>query len=121
GNFNTPLRAKNTPAGTLNDDRLYTFEEEDFNFTIPFEGVYVDDLIIGFAAFGERGVDLRPDYDWGPVGNEGDFIPNVFETELGGLRQVTPPPGSILQGEYQLEIRRASDYAAGQTPVRTFD
>ena len=31
----------------------YTFPEEEFNFEVSQEGVYVDDLIIGFAKQGE--------------------------------------------------------------------
>ncbi len=115
GNFNRPLSAKNTPQGTINDDRLYAFQDDQLNYAVPFEGVYIDDLIIGFAAFGERGADLRPDYRWG-----GD-IPNVFEIEQGGLARQPVPAGSILNGEYQIEIRRGADFADGLTPVRMFD
>ena len=121
GNFNTPLRAKNTPENSgRNDDRLYAFADDQFNFAVPFEGVYVDDLIIGFAAFGERGADLRPDYPHEPVQGF-ETIPDVFEGEIGGLAQIFPPPGSILTGEYQVEIRRAADFADGVIPTRTFD
>jgi hypothetical protein len=121
GNFGTPLRAKNTPENSgRNDDRLYAFDDEQFNFAVPFEGVYVDDLIVGFAAYGERGANLRPDYPHEPTPGF-EAIPDVFEPEDGGLQQIIPPAGSILVGEYQVEIRRASDFADGVIPNRTFD
>ncbi|MCA9168779.1 MAG: hypothetical protein KDB23_13985, partial [Planctomycetales bacterium] len=120
-NFTNPLAVKNTPVNNgRNDERLYAFDEEDFNFTVPFEGVYVDDLVIGFTAFGERGADLRPDYPYEPTPNY-DGIPNVFEDQAGALAGAQTPPGSILTGEYQVEIRRAADFAAGLTPTRSFD
>ena len=98
GNFNTPLRGKNTPEnGGRNDERLYAFEDDEFNFTVPFEGVYVDDLIVGFAAFGEQGANLRPDYIHEPTQGF-ETIPDVFEGEKGVYVPIFPPPaGEILR------------------------
>jgi hypothetical protein len=114
GAFNSPLRAQNVaPKLNRNDERLYSFPDETQNFTVPFEGLYVDDLIVGFSAFGERGADLRPPVD--------PQFPDPFEADGGAVSNVVPPPGTILTGEYQVEIRRAADYSNGIIPFRTFD
>jgi len=52
------------------------------------EGFYIDDLLIGFTERGEMITDATPQFDFTPVG-AGD---------------------SIVTGEYQLEIRRGSEY-----------
>ena len=107
GSFDDPKRSKNWPdnGGGRNDQAQFGDpEDEETSFTVPFEGVYVDDLIIGFTNFGERAADLRPG------------LP--YEEELTFL---SAPVGVVTEGEYQIEVRRASDFSDGMTPHRTFD
>jgi len=139
GNFYTPLRGQNYQppvdlgpdadpnalllANPYNDARLYVPQipqqdggseitaPEDW-FTVPYEGVFVDDLIVGFAAFGELAADLRPD---DPLDVE------VFDIWKGAMINTAPAGAVISTGTYQVEMRRASDYAAGLTPFRSFD
>ena len=56
-----------------------------------FEGVFIDDIIIGFAERGEM-VTGAP--------SNSTFSPNLFT-----------PPNEILDGAYQLEIRTSADYS----------
>ena len=107
GAFGDPKRSKNWPAngGGRNDQVQFGDpEDEDTGFAVPFEGVYVDDLIVGFASFGERGADLRPGTSYE---SEVEFLP--------------APAGVVTTGEYQIEMRRASDFSDGVNPHRTFD
>jgi VCBS repeat-containing protein len=55
-----------------------------------YEGVYVDDFIIGFAERGE----------------------SVSDAQVGGTAFGTNPGGSVSTGEYQLEIRRGPSYTS---------
>ena len=64
------------------------------------EGVYIDDIIIGFAERGEMVSDA-------PV-NAG-FSPNAEVLNLGGGAPVL----EILSGSYDVEIRRATDFGHG--------
>ncbi|MFP6675491.1 MAG: GEVED domain-containing protein, partial [Pirellulaceae bacterium] len=58
------------------------------------EGVYIDDIIIGFAERGEMvvGGGLAP-------ADRGQFVNNT-----------TAPPNPVILGEYQLELRRAQEF-----------
>ncbi|MCA9245531.1 MAG: choice-of-anchor L domain-containing protein [Planctomycetales bacterium] len=69
-----------------------------------FEGAYVDDIYIGFAERGEMLVNANP--------NPGFTI----------LTGVTDPP-NILEGPYQLEIRRSQDFGITSLlpPLALFD
>ena len=84
------------------------------SFNVPQEGVYVDDLLIGFASQGEMHANFRPEYPL-PQG-----IPDVFLPDRGTSINVPAPP-SVEFGEYQLEIRPASPYTDAGAPMRTFD
>lgn len=78
------------------------------------EGVYVDDIIIGFAERGEMAVNAAA--DTGFIANNDVLDPN-YEFDYVG----------IDEGEYDLEIRRAADYAVTEpgsptnTLLRTLD
>ncbi len=75
-----------------------------------FEGMYIDDIIIGFAERGEM-VTNAP--------NNSAFIDNPQIVN----RNNTNPYQDILEGAYDVEIRRASDYAStpGSVPNPQFD
>ena len=60
-----------------------------------FEGFYVDDIIVGLAGRGEMVTGADP----------GD-------TEFVTVNQVPGAPRQVLDGPYQLEIRRGTDYAS---------
>jgi hypothetical protein len=60
-----------------------------------FEGFYVDDIIVGLAGRGEMVTGASP----------GD-------TEFVTVNQVPGAPRQVLDGPYQLEIRRGTDYAS---------
>jgi hypothetical protein len=60
-----------------------------------FEGFYVDDIIVGLAGRGEMVTGADP----------GD-------TEFVTVNQVLGAPSQVLNGPYQLEIRRGTDYAS---------
>ncbi len=96
-----------------NTQVLYDFGDEELNFAVLQEGVYIDDLLIGFAGQGEELIDTRPDYPM-PAG-----IPDVFAIDQGAT--ITTPTAGIEFGEYQIEIRRASQYTLGGAPDRSFD
>ena len=88
-------------------------DDEEGGFNVLQEGVYVDDILIGFAGQGEELVDLRP-----PQPTPGG-VPDVFEIDATAT---SPTPDSGIEfGEYQLEIRRASQFTLGGEPERTFD
>ncbi len=76
-----------------------------------FEGVYVDDFIIGFAERGELVT--------GALGDQTDFIadPSI------GLTNPPRPPLANTTGAYQLEIRDGSEYvnSLAGSAFRTFD
>ncbi len=70
-----------------------------------FEGVYIDDLVIGFAERGELVTGLNS-------GNA-TFVDNL------NFDQDEARPEDVLDGPYQLEIRRSVDYAAAVFPQPT--
>ncbi len=75
-----------------------------------FEGLYIDDFIIGFAERGELVT--------GSVAN------SVFTTDTSPtLTSPISPTSATVSGSYQLEIRDASEYvnSATASPFRTFD
>jgi hypothetical protein len=78
-----------------------------------FEGVYLDDFIIGFAERGELATASNP------VGTDESFIPD------GARFNTLPaqPAQPTVSGAYQLEIRDASEYvdSDAQSRFRTFD
>ena len=61
------------------------------------EGFYIDDFIIGYAERGE------------------------MVTDFNGTGIYDNPPVGVTEGEYQLEIRRASEYVTGGVFNQTFD
>ena len=76
-----------------------------------FEGVYLDDFIIGFAERGE-------------TASSSNAVTTTFVTDLTS-QFPTPddPTSNITTGSYQVEIRSASEYvnSAAQSLFRTFD
>ena len=72
------------------------FEYEDGSAALS-EGVYIDDLIIGFAERGEM-VTFPP-----PSARQ-------FPANISTFTQVNTPPGEVLVGDYQLEIRPTSPF-----------
>jgi len=68
-----------------------------------FEGFYVDDIIVGFAERGEMST--------GANAGQVDF----FNTATSGAA------AQVLQGPYQLEIRRGTEYVNGTQIYQTFD
>jgi hypothetical protein len=72
-----------------------------------FEGFYIDDIIVGFAERGEMVTSAAPGQDFFDVG-----------TPTGSFDY----PEQVLEGEYQLEIRRGTEYAlidTSTTPSRS--
>jgi hypothetical protein len=70
------------------------------------EGVYIDDIIIGFAERGEMvvGGGLAP-------ADRGQFTNNT-----------TAPPNPVIEGEYQLELRRAQEFVVpSEDDLTTFE
>ena len=104
----TVLPFVNAPA--TDDDE---FPED---FAVQFEGVYVDDIVIGFAARGEESTDLRPDYAFTDPDSFPDLpedpeinprVPNLFAYHPQPLQ----PNGEAVvdSGPYRLEIRTATE------------
>lgn len=76
-----------------------------------FEGVYLDDFIIGFAERGE-------------VATSSDVVSTPFVTDLRSqFPNPVDPTSNTLTGSYQVEIRSGSEYvnSATQALFRTFD
>ena len=74
-----------------------------------FGGFYVDDIIVGFAGRGEMVTN--------PAGAAAftDLTANPFTANPNGVVTDDPDPNRVRQllfGDYQLEIRRGTDYAA---------
>lgn len=86
---------RSLPESSVTNDNLNNGEfERSFRYRDnDFQGVYFDDIIIGFA---ERGEQVSG------AGNNANF-------SFGGA--------PINEGNYQLEIRRGTEYSAGQLPV----
>ncbi len=76
-----------------------------------FEGIYLDDFIIGFAERGE-------------IATDSNVVDQPFTTDLSPQFPVPADPTSnLLTGAYQVEIRDGSEYidSLANTPFRTFD
>ncbi|NLS92909.1 MAG: S8 family serine peptidase, partial [Planctomycetaceae bacterium] len=109
GQAGLKLRFDFSTAGRLpGEPNLNSTVEGHGNFGSPergqnndHEGFYVDDIIVGFA---ERGEMVTNSND-----NQDHFI--VPQNEIG------TDPNEILVGEYQLEIRRGTEYANNTTPM----
>ena len=69
-----------------------------------FEGFYLDDIIIGLAERGELVTH---------GGQQGDDVTDFRFPPL-------PPPGEVVTGEYQLEVRRGSSYEFVSLPFPGF-
>ena len=67
-----------------------------------FEGLYIDDIVIGFAERGEM------------ITSSSSNLTTFYDI---GTPIRTQYPEQTLEGEYQLEIRRGTEY--GSTPVQT--
>ncbi|MEO1615074.1 MAG: GEVED domain-containing protein [Planctomycetota bacterium] len=79
-----------------------------------FEGIFLDDFIIGFAERGEQVVDVRP---------AGSGLDTTFVTDQRfAFPQPDDPRSSLVTGAYQVEIRDGSEYVSdGFLQFRTFD
>jgi len=84
--YSTVLPGDLTPAAN-NLDGFTDFRRGQDN---RHEGVYIDDIIIGFAEHGEMVTAANPDTTF--------WFPDI------------PPGGVVLAGPYQMEIRRGQDY-----------
>ncbi len=76
-----------------------------------FEGIYFDDIIVGFAERGE-------------IATASNVVSAPFTTDLRPQFPLPPDPTSdLLTGSYQVEIRDASEYvdSASSSQFRTFD
>ena len=90
----------NGPAGTFGD-----FDKPTRGQNNGYEGFYVDDLIVGFAERGEMVT--------GAVAGQTDFF-------SAGTPAASPTvPAQSLQGNYQLEIRRGTEYAGQINPIKS--
>ena len=79
------------------------------------EGVYIDDFVIGFASRGEM---VTGNYDPDPEADGDPLIGDSPFTALPTNTDFTAPP-RILNGNFQLNIRRGTEYGAtlsGGTP-----
>lgn len=113
------------PGFTIDDVGPFADEANRFQFSSgfragtagnAFEGVYLDDFIIGFAERGEvvtRSNRIDPQNVPDPVNNPldpplplTDFVPGV------AFQDPAPPSQPTVSGAYQLEIRDASEYVA---------
>jgi hypothetical protein len=76
------------------------------------EGFYIDDIIVGFAERGEL-VTNAPN-------NTG--FDNLYSGFAGGkadINNLETPPTIVTAGEYQVEIRRGTEYAAPADPAES--
>jgi len=114
GDTNLRLRFDFSTSGTISSDLSTTGDEMPGDiFGNPtnngqaqnndFEGFYIDDIIIGFAERGELVTGAAPD--------QTDFFGVPQNPEFGA-------PTQILEGAYQLEIRRGTDYATPLNGLR---
>lgn len=84
------------------------------DFLVPFEGAYIDDIVIGFRSRGELLVDHREslnhqfDLDWQELTYErDDRVRNLFAAGTSEF-EVDFLSSAIAVGEYQVEIRVAT-------------
>jgi len=75
------------------------------------EGVFIDDIVIGFASRGEM-VTGNYDTDLDGSPDVGDDIPLTGDSTFTELPTNASAPTRILTGNYQLNIRRGTEYAA---------
>lgn len=92
-------------------------DEDEFplDFSVQFEGVYVDDIIIGFKTRGEAVTNERPQHffspDWIDLSDDPEgfgripLVPDVFSY---APQPTVLEPGGLTDGEYRLEIRLAT-------------
>lgn len=109
-----------TPAGLSALDRLRVSGTRGQNNA--FEGVYIDDVIIGFAERGE----MVTGFINGPspiTASNPEFEPRI--TDLSSPFLLPKDVNEITTGLYQVEIRTAAEYAvgtiSGNGPFRTID
>ncbi len=72
------------------------------------EGFYIDDIIVGFAERGEM------------VTNAGTLVSSFFDVYGAGNNEPGDAADQILTGSYNLEIRRATEYAVLVSPTDPF-
>lgn len=93
-------------AGPFVDEAERYLHDESYRGGVAnnaFEGVYLDDFVVGFAERGELATDATP------IGATATMIPN------GSLTLTNPPLLTPVTetGAYQLEIRDGSEYVSG--------
>ncbi|MFV2067899.1 MAG: GEVED domain-containing protein [Pirellulales bacterium] len=124
------LRGQNNTSTTVSGD------PDGDDWVVPFEGPYIDDLIIGFASRGEAVRDLRPDQQtqksclFAETGNE-PCTPTINGEDVTVGREYFVPASTVFAptdkehnieiGEYQIEIRRAAEFTLGGIPIFSFD
>lgn len=130
GQPNVRLRFDFSTAGAMRDASLGSVDSDFGEFSSPgndprsirslnnaFEGIYIDDILVGYAERGEMVTGVR------------DADATITDLRGGGTRTLNRDPDQfpdVLSGPYQLEIRRADDVAAlvpdeGIAIVNTFD
>tara|TARA_R110001592_G_scaffold31886_3_gene111922 strand:+ start:37950 stop:54350 length:16401 start_codon:yes stop_codon:yes gene_type:complete len=72
------------------------------------EGFYIDDIIVGFAERGEM------------VTNSNNLVTSFFNVYGTGNNEPSGAADQILTGSYNLEIRRATEYAVLVSPTDPF-
>lgn len=105
GRADVKFRFDFTTSGDMNDsvdsNTYGDRRDRDRSLNNQFEGFYIDDIIVGFSGRGEMVTS-----DSGALGGAFFAVPN----DPSGITQ-------HLQGEYQLEIRRGSEYGSIKSPL----
>lgn len=105
GRADVKFRFDFTTSGDMNDsvdsNTYGNRRDRDRSLSNQFEGFYIDDIIVGFSGRGEMVTS-----DSGALGGAFFAVPN----DPSGITQ-------HLQGEYQLEIRRGSEYGSIKSPL----
>lgn len=102
------------------DNQSRTYGGEEGGFTVAYEGVYLDDIVVGFASRGERVTNLRTSLCALTSGKcslsdaeiaAADTIPDVFAIEAPvQSRNLRLTESFNTEGSYQVEIRRAGAF-----------
>lgn len=102
-------------TGPLPGDQFGNLKSNAAGKNNNFKGFYIDDIVVGFAERGEMVTQIplpgaNPD-DPPPAPNT-DFFPVPTNPSPGSVSQV-------LQGAYQLEIRRGTEYASNVSGINS--
>lgn len=108
---------KGTSAAQLRDAGMRDHDVVDANGNVN-RGVYIDDVIIGFAERGEMVTGANS------VAGDPQLTANpTFEARIGSSigNFDNARRAEVSTGEYQLEVRLSAEYAAGRTTVNNRD